>query len=147
MNEDVAVARDREVALAPAIDLVEFGGIGDGEQLTSLPRTSSTCRDAHLLQHDTQKISEIKIFCQSGSRFPVRGSESVRGSGLVRGGVRVLVRGWFGVRSSGCWFGVRGLGSEFAFAVRFGGSRFTVLHGSRFVVSAVFSFCDAHAEP
>ena len=37
MDEHVAVGGDREVALAPAIDLVQFGRVVDGEELPSLP--------------------------------------------------------------------------------------------------------------
>ena len=41
MHEDVAVIRDREVALSPAGDFVQFGGVVDGENLTRLPRSSA----------------------------------------------------------------------------------------------------------
>ena len=56
VRENVAVLRDREVALAPTIHLVEFRGVADGKEFTRLPRTRASCRDAHWCD-DTQIFS------------------------------------------------------------------------------------------
>ena len=48
MDQDVARRGDREVALPPALDLVEFAGVGDGKHLSCLPvAVRLGCRSAH----------------------------------------------------------------------------------------------------
>ena len=39
MNQHVASRRDREVALAPAVDFIQFRGVVDGKDLACLPVT------------------------------------------------------------------------------------------------------------
>ena len=62
VGEDVAVLGDREVALAPSIELVEFRGVVNGEDLSRLPRSSASCRGAHCRLHNTQLFSK-RIRC------------------------------------------------------------------------------------
>ena len=53
MDQDVARRRDRKVALAPPIDLVELGGVADSEGLARLPvpmGASDRCAHRHMIQ-------------------------------------------------------------------------------------------------
>ena len=49
VDENVAVGRDREVAFPPPVHLVQFRGVVDGEDLTSLPCANTSGRATHAM--------------------------------------------------------------------------------------------------
>ena len=63
MNQHVPLRRDGEVALPPAVHLVEFGGVADGKDLSRLPVTVTARRGCAHATNDTH------LFLRSGQTF------------------------------------------------------------------------------
>ena len=66
VDADVAVRADGEVALAPALDLVELGGVGDRPRIALTPRPRYTARraHAHIIEKSTVTWRRITHRCE-----------------------------------------------------------------------------------
>ena len=100
MHQHVAVGGDREVALAPAIDLVQVGGVVDGEELACLPGSVPSRRGSahafimHTFFYDGRAIGQK-------TRRRARASPiTVRRRSTPTAAVRERACRRFGVRSS-----------------------------------------------
>ena len=85
VDEHVARRGDGEVALAPAVDLVELGGVGDGEDLSRLPVAVTPRRGcAHAIM-----IRQLPYICSVGvgGNFALEGRIAV--DPVTRRAVRV----------------------------------------------------------
>src|SRR5262249_41874692 len=67
VHENVSVTGNGEVALSPAIDLIQLVGIADGEELARLPGTGPRRRCAHFDVDDTQ----ILLSCTPSSGLAI----------------------------------------------------------------------------